>query len=177
MAYNIKLSESSLFEKSKSEWVSQAGQLNDDVGVMIVDDVIGIFDGVNDDPNTTYFLVKNGANYGCAILKILHAMPQSDDSWLKLLKIHLEPRLNLDDKNYTTVGDAEELIEVLAWSIIESIQLIFISDVKKLKIYGRTPIMSLMFSALLAQENLKITLSDMGLSARSEGRWLVVEKN
>lgn len=178
--YKLIKSTSELITSTRSKWIEQTNSLGD-FGVMVADDVNNILDGIEADTTEyehTYFLTEEEDTYGRAILKVMHALPgSSTKSWLKLLKIRLEPNLNLEGRDGESERDAGDMYHVLASAIILAIGLIFQNNVNKLKIYGRTSAMRNMFIALLTDKALKSSFQDKGLSARREGSWLVVEKN
>ncbi len=177
--YELVEADKNIIAETRDKWISQANAL-DDFGVMVADDVNNIFDNLEPkttDNEYTYFLIKNSETHGRAFLKIMHAAPhRKDESWFKLLKIRLEPNLNLEGKDAKSGDDASGMFEVLAAAIFESINLIFTNDIRTVKIYGRTEEMRIMFLAVLTNEPLKKLFSDKGLNARQEGAWLVVEK-
>lgn len=177
--YSLVKATKDIIANTRKEWISQTNSL-DDFGVMVADDVNNIFDNLTPEAinnEYTYFLIKDTNTYGNAFLKIMHAAPyRKDESWFKLLKIRLEPNLNLEGKETKSENDASIMFEVLAAAILESIKLIFINDIRTVKIYGRTEEMRGMFLAILTNEPLKKLFKDKGLSARKEGAWLVVDK-
>lgn len=178
-SYKLLKADKTIIAETRANWLSQASDL-DDFGVMVADDINNIFDNLEPettDNEYTYFLIKNSERYGRAFLKIMHAAPyRKNESWFKLLKIRLEPNLNLEGKDAKSEDDATDMFEVLAAAIFESISLLFVNKIRTVKIYGRTEEMRSMFIALLANEPLKNLFSDKGLDARREGAWLVVEK-
>jgi hypothetical protein len=179
--YNLIKSSPSLIAVTKSKWTEQAENFGD-FGVMVTDDVINIFNRIESDQSDNehvYFLVENTGDHGKAILKVMHAMPHvKDNSYLKLLNIHLEPNLIFDFDGNKSSEKLNELYSVLASSILEAIKLIFLSSVCKLKIYGRTEEMRSIFLALIANQTIeKSIFSDNGLSAYVESAWLVIQKN
>lgn len=178
-AYKLLKADKTIIAETRDNWLIQANAL-DDFGVMVADDVNNIFDNLEPettDNEYTYFLIKNSETHGRAFLKIMHAAPhRKDESWFKLLKIRLEPNLNLEGKDAKSEDDATDMFEVLAAAIFESISLIFVNEIRTVKIYGRTEEMRSMFTALLTNEPLKKLFSDKRLDARREGAWLVVEK-
>ncbi len=177
--YKLVKADKDIIAETRYRWIAQTNSL-DDFGVMVADDVNNIFDNLEAeaaDNEYTYFLTKKSETYGRAFLKIMHAAPhRKDKSWFKLLKIRLEPNLNLEGKDAKSGADASYMFEVVAAAIFESINLIFINDIRTVKIYGRTEEMRIMFIAILTNESLKKLFSDKGLDARQEGAWLVVEK-
>ncbi len=176
--YNLLKADNDILSATKNNWIEQANDLGD-FGVMVADDVTSMLDAIDTDSTGnehTYFLIKDGETHGRAFLKIMHAAPHRDDSWLKLLKVRLEPNLNLEGKETESDKDASDMFEVLAAVIFESIKLIFNNDIRTIKIYGRTEEMRIMFLALLTDKPLKNLFLDKGLDARKEGAWFVVEK-
>ena len=97
-----------------------------------------------------------------------------DQSYLKLLKIHVEPNLTSYSEKESS-GQLSELYKVIASSILESIKLIFLNSVYKLKIYGRTQEMHTMFFALTNDQKLIDLFDSKGLKATTEGAWLVIQ--
>lgn len=177
--YTLQANSADLKVSSEIEWLAQASTVpqgaDPDISVMVADDVKTIFDGLDQDGEQTYFLVKDGQNYGCAILKITLAATSRDNQWFKLLKIHLEPQLEAV-KDLRTHVNLRLVMEVLAWAILKTIRFTFDKGIKKLKIYGRTDRMLIMFESLLAIDAFIEDLSGQNISGRTEGRWLVMEK-
>lgn len=177
--YKIQSNAADLRKASEREWIAQASAVpsgaDPDISVMVTDDVKTIFDGLDQEGEQTYFLVKDGQDYGCAILKVTLAATSRDNQWLKLLKIHLEPQLEAvkDLRNHVNL---KLVMEVLAWAILKTIKFTFDNGIGKLKIYGRTDRMLIMFESLLAVDAFIEDLSSQNISGRTEGRWLVMEK-
>lgn len=177
--YTIQSNAAEIRGASEGEWLAQASSVpqgaDPDIGVMVADDVRTIFDGLDQDGEQTYFLVKDGQSYGCAILKVTLAATSRDNQWLKLLKIHLEPQLEAV-KDLRTHVNLKTVMEVLAWAILKTINFTFDSGIGKLKIYGRTDRMLIMFESLLAVDAFTDDLAKQKISGRTEGRWLIIEK-
>ena len=171
-----------LLETTKAEWLNQAEKL-DDIGLLLTGDIHRTFDGVEsylktEDHYHAYFLIEDGSDHGCAILDIVQARPKSYGSWLKLLNITLEPNIDPDAKPIESKKDITRLVLILANSLSLAVRLTDSDDfsVGKIKIYGRTEIMSSFFNSLLGSGNLDEKINPLGLAARREGRWLVIEK-
>ena len=177
--YTINENTLELRELSEQAWILQAqdteGATDPDISLMVIDDVKTIFDSLDQNGEQTYFLVKDGENYGCAILKITHAAPSKNKQWLKLLKIHLEPRLEAV-KDLRAHVNLKQVMEVLAWAILKTIDFTFSKEINTVKIYGRTDRMLIMFESLLAIDKFSSDLSSHKLKGRTEGRWLLIER-
>ncbi len=182
--YKLKKIESSddkYLEETLTEWQSQADKLGD-IGILLSTDISRIFREVKhkvaQKPFHAYFLHEESNKQACAILEIIHAKPGFNGSWLKLLDITVEPSLNLDSYSDIPQSQYKKLSSVFGYSISSSINLLSndFKEVGKIKIYGRTSFMDALFSLILSQNELDETLKKFGLSAKKEGRWLVVEK-
>jgi hypothetical protein len=175
--YTLDKATPKLVTATRNAWIEQTGALGD-LGVLVADDVKVIFDDIEREDcenEYTYILRHRESPHGRAFLKIMHAVPQlKEDSWLKLLKIQLEP--NLNGEGDKTSQFAQDMFIVLSTAIFESIKLIFTAGINTLKIYGRTEEMRSMFVALLSNEPLNTLFIEKGLEARREGGWLVINR-
>ena len=176
-----------LLENTKIQWLSKAKTLGD-LGVFIATDIENKFLGFEKQDTATsdlhmYCLIddpeqnENPEADAKSILQIIHALPNSDNGWLKLLDITLDPVLTFDSGSVTE-EEAKKSFMVLANSIIWSMTLIFkdFKDAGSIKIYGRTDIMRDMFVSLLSTGMLHEHLSPIGVNVRKESTWLVFEK-
>lgn len=166
---------------SKEEWIKQADGLGD-LGVLVSDDVIAIYDSIKNDQSEhehVYFLSKDEQSPANAVLKIMQAKPYAGEhSYLKLLNIHVEPKLHLDNDKITSEKNeqlVDELYKIIASSMLESINLIFLNSLCKLKVYGRTQEMRNLFFALTKDQNLINLFKGKKLKATLEGAWLVIQ--
>lgn len=105
----------------------------------------------------------------CAILEISHARPKSNDPWLKVLSIHVEPDLD--------TGDGEinlgELAKITSRSIIESLGLTFAQHPSsQLKVYASG---SLTVKFIEGVSSVTLDSQDK-LKISTHGNWLVVDK-
>jgi len=175
--YNIEKATSELRDKTKSAWIAEAELLDGDIAAYISNDINNLFSSLDSESgDCVFFMVRDGEDYGRAILKILHAMPHAPEhSWYKLLNIDLSPDLSAE-RVKESPEKIREMVDVLAFSILESVGLTIKNSVRKIKIYGRTEVMTAMFTALLADEKVKKSFFEMDLLIAKEGRWLVVEK-
>lgn len=180
--FRLEESTEELFEATRAEWLNQAESLGD-VGTILSADICSMLDGKEKEcrhieNSHAYFLVENSIGHGCAILDIMQARPESPGSWLKILDIKLEPLLNPDARPIESSEDMKRIISVLANALVFSIRLLDSDDfaVGKLKIFGRTETMSSFFNTLLASGALEETTNPLGIAAKREGQWLIIEK-
>ena len=166
---------------SEKEWIKQADNLGD-LGVLVSDDVISIYNSIEHDQaehEHVYFLSVDEQSPAKAVLKIMQAKPfAGEHSYLKLLNIHVEPKLHLDNDRINSEKDeqlVEELYKVIASSMLESINLIFLNSLCKLKVYGRTQEMRNLFFALTKDQNLINLFDGKQLRVTLEGAWLVIQ--
>ncbi|MEN8135456.1 MAG: hypothetical protein ABFS18_07975 [Thermodesulfobacteriota bacterium] len=179
--YKLEKHSAPLYDQTKSEWMRQAKSHGRALGELLARDVGNSFAGITanlDQPNNhSYFLVDgNGKSF--AILEIIFARPHKT-GWLKLLDIKLCPSLIQDADTSIDTEKLKEAVEVVAFAITRSIGLIGKKEFKKaglLKIYGRTELMSEIFSGMLVAGNLEKALKPLSLSPKIEGRWLVIKK-
>jgi hypothetical protein len=180
MFRHIPITDDTIWLPTLERWKAEALALGDE-GVFVAFDVEERFCRLkrqteNEKDLHCYFLVKNGNNFASSILEVSHALPKSNKPWLKLLDISLQPSLlPVEGKEYTALKEA---FLVSAYSISHAIGLIFNElPSKELKVYGRTPEMKNLFTAIVSTTELDQALDLFQLSIRLEGSWLILERN
>ncbi|MDX5332510.1 MAG: hypothetical protein LPK58_00475 [Gammaproteobacteria bacterium] len=175
--YELKQIDAKTLEGTVARWNAQLAELADKIPssryTRILDWARRFVDG-DGDPNTyVYALCPCGASCEAhALLEISHALPNTDAAWLKVLQIHIEPRLDVSKEE--TIGHAamRELARVASFALTEALGLTFDAHPSSsLKVYGATPL-TLDFlegiAAMLPDEN--------GMNVAKKGNWLVIEK-
>jgi hypothetical protein len=180
MYAHIPISNKDVWQATLDQWKKDTFALGDE-GVFISLDIERRLDGLKHQTESIdnlhcYFLVKKDTLVASSILEVTHAMPKSDDPWLKLLNITFRPIFLPQDTKPTEI--IKETIEVLIFSIVHVIELIFHEHPStKLKIFARTPEMNNFFQMIVGLDKLETALDPLQLSIRLEGRWLVLVKN
>lgn len=127
--------------------------------------------GKNDKNCYVYGLVCDKEDgHACAILEIAHARPGSDDPWLKVLSVYLEPRLDIGEMDVRNTDDIATIGEIMAHALTKSLGLTLKEHPSsKLKVYARTDLELNVFQ-FVAAEAAKDDLGGMVISIH--GRWL-----
>jgi len=155
-------------------WTEAANSYGDE-GVVFANDISGKISSLKKDivePNNFAYIFKNENDEAKAFLSIIHALPNSDVSWLKMLDLDLHPDLALGDI------DLEQAGQTIFGSIFEPISLMFGEHdaAKELKIYGRTEGMRRLFNSIVKDQNLKKALTSSDILCSKSGNWLVFRK-
>jgi len=180
MFKHVDINDKEVWENTLEKWPEEALALGDE-GVFLSLDIQTklncLKQQVEKEKNFhCYFLVKTGNIYASSLLEISHALPKAEDSWVKLLNITLQPSL-LPMSSGISAENFREAVNVLAYSITHAISLIFEEHrAKILKIYLRTNEMEELAKALISTGKLEMTAESYQLTARLEGRWLIIER-
>ena len=107
-----------------------------------------------------------------AILYIIHALPNSESSWLKLLDLDVAPEVVFGELS------TKETAYLISDSIFESMQLLFNEhkEAKELKIYSRTEEMANFFSLIAKDKTFQKDLKDGDISCHISNQWLIFRK-
>jgi hypothetical protein len=124
------------------------------------------------DPDNYAYIFQAEDSSSKALLSIIHALPNSNASWIKLLDLDLHPDLVLGEFNHDDVALA------LGQSIFDSIKLLFqdYATAKELKIYGRTDHMIKTFDRLVKNKTLMKILEQADIICSRNNRWLYFRK-
>jgi hypothetical protein len=180
MYKHVLISDTKIWEATIASWPNEAKKLGDE-GVFLSLDIETklkcLKQQVEKEENFhCYFLVKTGSICASALLEISHALPKAEDSWVKLLNITLQPSL-LPMSAGVSAEIFKEAVTVLAFSITHAISLIFEEHkAKTLKIYCRTNEMQELVKVLVSTDKLEMATDSYQLSARLEGKWLIIER-
>jgi hypothetical protein len=114
--------------------------------------------------------------YAKALLKLTYAHNLTDP-YVKLLEIHLEPNLDLENREHIESSLRREARSVVSHALINSLELTF-EDLpsSRLKVYGRTEQMRTFFDFTLDSLAENGLLPD-GLDIERQGYWLVFNKS
>lgn len=113
-----------------------------------------------------YALTDKGKDNARAILDISHARPKSNEPWLKVLSITVEPRLDAANN-----PPSSELGDIASHSLVESLGLTFQYPSKQLKVYGNSPLTRDFL------EGIAVSMKQIpGLTVTVHGPWLVIDK-
>jgi len=172
-----------LLEKTRSEWEEQVLSAKDEDDVVLTGDYDLILNWVEsvlkDDSGKHKYARPCGVlwedGYARSILKLTHAEPHTDDPWLKLLQIYLEPQVDIDQRTNLAQGAVKEAERLLSASITKAIELTYDEiPAETLKVYGRTEKMRGLLHGIIAklpeEENLP-----MVEEVSMHGNWLVIE--
>lgn len=124
-------------------------------------------------PEFFAYVIKNDSDEFVALLDIMHALPKSNVSWLKLFDMTITPNYILGSGNF------EAFIDALSESIMMPIELLFGNDhgnAKEIKVYGRTENMVELFKATEKNEAIQNKLDTIDLVCLQEGKWLIFRK-
>lgn len=164
-----------LIQQTRDYWCQQAKEHPAEVMVSVYE---RLFDWVaklisNDDSNThAYVLAREASpNEPCAIVELSHARPDSTAPWLKVLSIHIEPRLEVAASKGENL---QELAHVVAYAVVESLGLTFQEyPSTQLKVYASTPLTISFLEGVAGF----IDLDDVdSLRVSAQGNWLVIDK-
>lgn len=161
-------------DKLLTTWVEAAKSYGDE-GVVFANDISGKISSLQKDiaePNNFAYIFKDEEGEARAFLSIIHALPNSDVSWLKMLDLDLHPDLALGEINIERAG------KTLFGSIFEPITLMFDEHkaAKELKIYGRTEGMRRLFDTIVKDKTLQDALGASDILVLKGGNWLVFRK-
>lgn len=112
---------------------------------------------------SSYFLVNDGMI--SAVIKMSHALKGSAN-YLKFLDIDLAPQFN---KEINIEVDIIKIAEVFVQAIMKTVELTYLTNAKRLKIYGRSSYMIDMFDFIVGKQPAK----HKGRFSK-EGNWLVL---
>ncbi|MCS3750590.1 hypothetical protein GGQ19_001759 [Salinibacter ruber] len=175
--------DSELLEQTRKEWNKQVTSAKEEDDIVLAGDydvILGWVESVLKDDSGKYKYARPcgvfwGDGYARSVLKLTHAEPHSDEPWLKLLQVYLEPRVDIDQRTSLTQGALKKAERVLSVSITKAIELTH-DDIPAeiLKIYGRTEKMRGLLNGIVASlpedENLP------GIEEVSmHGNWLVID--
>jgi RNAse (barnase) inhibitor barstar len=161
-------------EKLKIEWTAICSNYGDE-GSVLANDINAKIDSlIKEISQANYFayVIKDGEKFD-ALLNVVHALPKSDVSWLKIFDMLMTPEYILGD------GNLSALIDTLAASIIEPIELIFGDEhgnAREIKTYARTENMVKLFKSLENNKLIQEKLGNIGLVCLQEGNWLIFRK-
>lgn len=124
------------------------------------------------DPDNYAYIFQTDDGSSKALLSIIHALPNSSASWIKLLDLDLHPDLVLGEFNYDDVAIA------IGLSIFDSIKLLFqdYKTVRELKIYGRSDHMIKTFDRIVKNKSLIKALEEADIICSRNSRWLYFRK-
>ncbi len=176
---HVPISDEATWKATLTQWKADALALGEE-GVFIVSDVEKQLDWLKNQYETekdihNYFLVKEGNLFASSILEMAHAMPKSEDAWLKLLSLTLRPAL-MPREGMGTDAMTEGFTTIVS-SVVFAVAFIFNEHLsKELKIFGRTPEIRRLFDAIITSGILNSELDRLGLMGKLEGNWLVLTK-
>lgn len=176
--YTLKQFDADLASSTRKDWCAQAKLHPGEVMVSSyerlldwVDDITIAGDNGNGDTYAYGLVNDKKTNSACAILELSHARPNSDAPWLKVLSIHIEPRLEV---NANEGGVNKDLALVVSHAISESLDLTFNHyPSTQLKIYARTPLTIEFLGSVAYFIELN---SGMNIEVTAHGNWLVINK-
>lgn len=175
----VPISNDSTWQATIDQWKADALAIGDE-GVFLSSDIEQRLTWLKKQSETekdihNYFLVKEGSLVASSLLEMAHAMPKSEDAWLKFLSLTLHP--SITPREGMGIEAMTEGFTVIVSSVVFAIGLIFTKHVsKELKIYGRTSEICKLFDGIISSGVLNTELDKLGLLGRLEGKWLVLTK-
>lgn len=171
MELEFKRFDEELFDRTKAEWSRQLEAHSDDIYQPYYQQKIDWAEKrLNDDTGSLHVYAITSqelGNHAVAIIELNHAMPKSDNGWLKMMSMTVQPIFDV------SVGQADNhtLAIIAARCITESYGLIFNEHPSAtLKVVGNNSI-SIDFLKAIAT-----TLQDLKIKAYTQGQWLVIER-
>jgi len=121
-----------------------------------------------DSPTALYGVFSDGAAVASALVTLVHARPKSQNPWLKLMDVYVEPSLD--------VAQAEPNVGQLAWiaatAVTGALALTYdVMGAKELKIWANVPMTKEFVTAV------STALFDGAFVVGSHGNWLIVTRN
>lgn len=114
------------------------------------------------------FDATNGHKTAVALVTLVHARPKSDNAWLKMTSIYVEPMLDVANNE----PDIKRLAWIAAVTIVGAIGLTFKGmPARELKIWANVPMTREFLTAV------STALFDDAFELMTHGNWLVVRKN
>ena len=179
MFKHVTIKDEKLFENTLIQWKKDATTFGE-FGIFLESEVeqrlLGLKHQITKEADFhCYFLVKDGEDFASSLIEVSHAMPRSENPWLKLFNITLRPYLlpSIDGN----VNNLTDTLRVITFSITHTLELMFKDhEAQKLKIFGRTTEMIIYFQIVAEGGHLDEILDILHLEAKIEGRWLVLSK-
>lgn len=175
--YTLKKVDLALAVATREVWTTQASEVEDENVLWghyarILDWTDKYAAGRGDQHAHVYGLTCNDMAHACAVLELAHAKPHSDNPWLKILSVHMQPALDLERSNL----DITQAADVYSYALGESLRLTF-TDLPSttLKVYARTDMEEGFFRVIAARLMSDERIS--GLNLAVQGRWLVFSKD
>lgn len=146
-----------------------------DEGIVFANDLEDKIDGLIKDikkPDFFAYILKD-EDQAIALLDIIHALPKSEVSWLKVFDMTITPKCTLGG------GKEAEIIDTLTKVFMESLYLLLEEkneEIKEIKIYARNSIASKLFKSIADHPILTKDLGGLGVRIFFFGKWLVLRK-
>jgi hypothetical protein len=172
-----------LLESTRAAWnqqVASVGDYDESVYAGEYDLILSwVSEVLNDDGGEhkyshAYGLVPDDGDHAKAILKLTHARPHSNEPWLKVLNIYLEPKIDVRDRQEISEEQIRNAERCLSRSITESLRLTHDDlPAESLKIYGRGEKMQAYLDRIIA--NLPEGDDTPDVESKRYGAWLEIE--
>lgn len=175
-----------LLETTREEWSQQIETINQQQGIILPTNYERIVDWAEKTvqseeeiyarPHGVTSEQDGEPDYAKALLKLTYAHNRNP-AYVKLLEMHLEPRLDLEGRDQIEFSDRKEARRVVSYGLINSLELTF-DDLpsSKLKVYGRTEQMRSFFDFAIDGLEEEGQLPD-GLDIERQGSWLVFDRS
>lgn len=174
-----------IIDETRKEWSRQVEKINQEDDVVLPTNYERIVDWAEKTVQSEdeQYARPHGVTYqggetvyAKALLKLTYAHNRNPP-YVKLLEIHLEPKLDLEGRDRIGFELKKEARRVISRALINSLELTFEElPSSKLKVYGRTEQMRSFFD--LTVESLEESGSlPGGLDVEREGNWLVLNKS
>lgn len=163
---------------TKAAWNEQLDSFSDDEDVMLATSYRSRLSFMAESLEGTgpgFYGLIGEEGYARSVLELTHRRGGSR-SQLRLLNIHLEPKLDVENRDRGQM-DVREAVFLLTRSISEALRLTFDEHPSnELKVYVRTDHVK-GFLEVIASQLESGTAGIPGLSIDTEGRWLVFKKS
>lgn len=148
-----------------------------DEGIVFANDLRGKISSLISElssPEFFAYVIKNKDGEYIALLDVIHALPKTAISWLKIFDMTMTPAYTLGDGNLKALGSA--LAEAI---VISPISLLFGEDhnnAKEVKIFGRTKSMINLYKEISNNEEIQKNILALDIVCSQEGQWLKFRK-
>ena len=175
-----------LLESTREEWSRQVKSINQDEDIVLptnyervvdwAEKTVESEDEIYARPHGVTSELDSEPDYAKALLKLTYAHNRNP-AYVKLLEIHLEPKLDLEGREQIDFSDRKGARRVVSNALVNSLKLTF-ADLpsSKLKVYGRTEQMKSFFDLIIGNLEEDGLLPD-GLDIERQGSWLVFDRS
>jgi hypothetical protein len=174
-----------IIEATRKEWLRQVDKINQEDDIVLPSNYERVVDWADKSIRSEeevyaqpHGVLTQGEEtmYAKAILKLTYARNRTPP-YIKLLEIHLEPRLDLEGRDQIGYALTKEARRVVSQALINSLKLTFDKfPSPRLKVYGRTEQMRSFYDLIVVNIEESDFLPE-GLDVERQGSWLVLNKS